>query len=119
MATLLQARNLRAFYSQAEVLHGIDFAIDDGGITTILGANGAGKTTTLRAVCGMVRTLGEISFDARRIDGRRTEEIVRSSYLDPMFNGSTVGPGYDGKFYYLAQTFKAIVELTPVPAPQA
>jgi branched-chain amino acid transport system ATP-binding protein len=78
MATLLQARNLRAFYSQAEVLHGIDFAIDDGGITTILGANGAGKTTTLRAVCGMVRTLGEISFDARRIDGRRTEEIVRS-----------------------------------------
>jgi branched-chain amino acid transport system ATP-binding protein len=78
MATLLQARNLRAFYSQAEVLHGIDFAIDDGGITTILGANGAGKTTTLRAVCGMVRTLGEISFDARRIDGRKTEEIVRS-----------------------------------------
>jgi branched-chain amino acid transport system ATP-binding protein len=76
MATLLQARNLRAFYSQAEVLHGIDFAIDDGGITTILGANGAGKTTTLRAVCGMVRTLGEISFDARRIDGRKTEEIA-------------------------------------------
>ena len=77
MATLLEARNLRAFYAQAEVLHGIDFALDEGGITTILGANGAGKTTTLRAVCGMVRTQGEISFDARRIDGRRTEEIAR------------------------------------------
>jgi branched-chain amino acid transport system ATP-binding protein len=78
MPTLLEVRNLRAFYAQAEVLHGIDFALDEGGITTILGANGAGKTTTLRAVCGMVRTQGEISFDARRIDGRQTEEIARS-----------------------------------------
>jgi branched-chain amino acid transport system ATP-binding protein len=77
MAMLLQARNLRAFYAQAEVLHGIDFALQEGGITTILGANGAGKTTTLRAVCGMVRTQGEISFNARRIDGRKTEEIAR------------------------------------------
>jgi branched-chain amino acid transport system ATP-binding protein len=78
MATLLQARNLRAFYAQAEVLHGIDFALNEGGISTILGANGAGKTTTLRAVCGMVRTQGEISFDAQRIDGHKTEEIARS-----------------------------------------
>ena len=69
---------MRAFYAQAEVLHGVDFALQDGGITTILGANGAGKTTTLRAVCGMVRTQGEISFDARRIDGMNTEEIARS-----------------------------------------
>jgi branched-chain amino acid transport system ATP-binding protein len=77
MAALLHARDLRAFYAQAEVLHGIDFAIDEGGITTILGANGAGKTTTLRAVCGMVRTRGEITFAADRIDGRKTEEIAR------------------------------------------
>jgi branched-chain amino acid transport system ATP-binding protein len=77
MAPLLEARKLRAFYAQAEVLHGIDLAIDEGGITTILGANGAGKTTTLRSVCGMVRTQGEITFAARRIDGRQTEEIAR------------------------------------------
>jgi branched-chain amino acid transport system ATP-binding protein len=77
MAPLLETRQLRAFYAQAEVLHGIDFAIGEGGITTILGANGAGKTTTLRAVCGMVRTQGEIMFGARRIDGRQTEEIAR------------------------------------------
>jgi branched-chain amino acid transport system ATP-binding protein len=77
MAPLLEARKLSAFYAQAEVLHGVDFAIGEGGITTILGANGAGKTTTLRAVCGMVRTQGEITFGARRIDGRQTEEIAR------------------------------------------
>jgi hypothetical protein len=50
-------------------------------------------------------------------DAATGEEVARSSYLDPNFNGSTVGPGVDGKFYYLAQTFKAVVELTPVPAP--
>ena len=32
---------------------------------TLLGANGAGKTTVLRALCGMVRTDGEIRFDGQ------------------------------------------------------
>ena len=59
------------------MLHGLDFAVEEGGITTILGANGAGKTTTLRAVCGMVKTRGEVHFAGTRIDGRATESIVR------------------------------------------
>ena len=45
-------------------------------------------------------------------------EAARSACLDPQFNGSNVGPGSDGRFYYLAQSYRAIVELTPVPAPQ-
>jgi branched-chain amino acid transport system ATP-binding protein len=64
-------------YGQTRVLHGISFAMEEGTITTLLGANGAGKTTTLRALCGMVRTEGEISFGGQRIDGRATEDIVR------------------------------------------
>jgi branched-chain amino acid transport system ATP-binding protein len=75
--TLLETKALQAFYGATQVLHGVDFALQRGGITTILGANGAGKTTTLRAICAMVRTLGEIYFDHRRIDGRSTEAIVR------------------------------------------
>jgi branched-chain amino acid transport system ATP-binding protein len=51
--------------------------MEEGTITTLLGANGAGKTTTLRALCGMVRTEGEIRFGGTRIDGRATEDIVR------------------------------------------
>jgi branched-chain amino acid transport system ATP-binding protein len=74
---LLEAIGLRAAYGLTRVLHGIDFAIDQGAITTLLGANGAGKTTALRALCGMVRTQGEIRFDGQRIDGRQTEDIVR------------------------------------------
>ncbi|HEY3100797.1 MAG TPA: ABC transporter ATP-binding protein [Methylomirabilota bacterium] len=77
MAALLEVRGLHAQYGWTHVLHGIDFVVEEGGITTILGANGAGKTTTLRAVCGMVRTSGDIRFAGQRITGRATEDVVR------------------------------------------
>jgi branched-chain amino acid transport system ATP-binding protein len=74
---LLEVKGLRASYGATRVLHGIDFALPAGSITTLLGANGAGKTTTLRALCGMVKRAGEITFAGARIDGRATEDIVR------------------------------------------
>jgi branched-chain amino acid transport system ATP-binding protein len=77
LMALLEAKELHAAYGQTRVLHGISFAMDEGTITTLLGANGAGKTTTLRALCGMVRTQGEVRFGGARIDGRATEDIVR------------------------------------------
>ena len=77
MPAILEADDLHAQYGSTKVLHGLRFAVEAGGITTILGANGAGKTTTLRAVCAMVKTSGEVRFDGRRIDGKTTENIVR------------------------------------------
>ena len=77
MARILEVRGLHAQYGPTRVLHGIDFSVEEGGITTILGANGAGKTTTLRAVCGMVKTQGEIVLAGTRIEGKATESIVR------------------------------------------
>jgi branched-chain amino acid transport system ATP-binding protein len=74
---MLEVRGLCAFYGQSQALHGIDFALPEGGIVTLLGANGAGKTTTLRALCAMVRTTGEIRFEGKPIAGRATEDIVR------------------------------------------
>jgi branched-chain amino acid transport system ATP-binding protein len=74
---LLEVKNLRAGYGQTQVLHGIDFAIEKGAITALLGANGAGKTTTLRALCAMVKTEGDIRFDGKGIGALRTEDIVR------------------------------------------
>ncbi len=59
------------------MLFGVELGVEEGGITTLLGANGAGKTTTLRALSGMVHTRGEISFDGKAIAGRATEDIVR------------------------------------------
>ena len=74
---LLQAIGLHAAYGDTRVLHGIDFIVDPGGVTTLLGANGAGKTTTLRAISGMLATRGEIRFEGARIDGQPTEAIAR------------------------------------------
>ena len=77
MAALLEVANLHAAYGLTRVLHGISFAMEEGTITTLLGANGAGKTTTLRALCQMVKTEGEVRFAGERIDRRATEDIVR------------------------------------------
>ncbi len=92
MAPLLEARALEAWYGWTKVLHGVTFAVDEGGITTVLGANGAGKTTALRAVCGMVKVAGEIHFECRRLDGRATEDIVRLGIAHaPEGRGTFVG----------------------------
>ncbi len=77
MPALLEAKGLHAAYGETKVLHGIDFSVEDGGVTALLGANGAGKTTTLRAICGMVRTQGEIIFGGETISGMATEDVVR------------------------------------------
>jgi branched-chain amino acid transport system ATP-binding protein len=77
MPALLEASDLHAGYGPLTVLHGIGFEVEDGGITTLLGANGAGKTTTLRAVCGMVRARGTLRFAGESLAGRATEDIVR------------------------------------------
>jgi branched-chain amino acid transport system ATP-binding protein len=74
---MVEVEGLYAYYGPSEALHGIDFGLDEGGIVTLLGANGAGKTTTLRALCGMIKTKGEIRFDGKPIAGRATEDIVR------------------------------------------
>ena len=72
----LEVRGLEAYYRQTQALFGVDFVLDEGSITAILGANGAGKTTTLRAICRMVRTEGEVVFDGHDLSGLSTERVV-------------------------------------------
>ena len=68
----------RRLYGESQVLFGIDFELDQGqSHAPWLGANGAGKTTILRALCGMVRTGGDIRFDGKPIGGWATEDVVR------------------------------------------
>lgn len=76
MTKLLEVKQLEAYYGQTKVLHGVEFSLEPGDITTILGANGAGKTTTLRALCGMVQTQGDIVFEGTPLVGKGTEDIV-------------------------------------------
>jgi branched-chain amino acid transport system ATP-binding protein len=81
MAKLFEAKKLCAYYGATQVLFDIDFAIEQGKITTILGANGAGKTTTLRALCQIVKTTGSMTLNAGQGDvqlvGKSTENVVR------------------------------------------
>ena len=77
MTAVLQLSGVRAAYGATRVLHGVEFAMEEKSITALLGANGAGKTTTLRAICGMVRTEGEVRFAGQPIQHRRTEDIAR------------------------------------------
>jgi branched-chain amino acid transport system ATP-binding protein len=77
MTALVETRGLCASYGDVQVLFGLDLAVEEGGITALLGANGAGKTTTLRALCGMVRTRGQLLFAGQSIAGLPTETIVR------------------------------------------
>ena len=74
---LLEVKDLFAGYGGSEVLHGLSMKIEEGSITTLLGANGAGKTTMLRALCKMIKVRGQIMFDGQAIEGKATEDIVR------------------------------------------
>ena len=77
MSDLLEVNKLCAWYGATQVLFDVDFKLQAGHITAILGANGAGKTTTLRALCQMVKTGGSISFDGQELTGKSTESVVR------------------------------------------
>jgi branched-chain amino acid transport system ATP-binding protein len=76
VGAILEVDKLEAYYGRTQALHGVSFAMEEGGITTVLGANGAGKTTTLRAISSMVRTRGAIRFAGAPIQGKSTEDIV-------------------------------------------
>ena len=77
MPKLLEVTGLHAAYGPTRVLHDVNFSLEAGQITAILGANGAGKTTTLRSICQVVKTTGSIIFDGQQVIGKATESVVR------------------------------------------
>jgi len=75
---MLEARALSAGYGRAQILFGLDLAIDRGEVVALLGRNGAGKSTTLKALMGLIETRsGEVRFEGVRIDRRAPHEIAR------------------------------------------
>jgi branched-chain amino acid transport system ATP-binding protein len=77
VSALLTLGGLTAAYGPVRALHGIDLVVGPGQVVALLGPNGAGKTTTLRAICGMVRTGGTVTFRDRDLRGLATERIAR------------------------------------------
>ncbi|MSO95679.1 MAG: ABC transporter ATP-binding protein [Thermoleophilia bacterium] len=69
MTALLELHAVEARYGPLQALRGITLEVPEGSIVAVLGANGAGKTTTLRAVSGMVKRDGEITFAGKPLRG--------------------------------------------------
>ena len=104
---LLEVKRLKAFYRQSQALYGVDFELEEGSITTILGANGAGKTTTLRSISRMVRTEGEIKFDGHDITGLSTEKVAALGIAHvPEGRGTFVRQSVEENLYLGAYTRK-------------
>ena len=75
---LLQARDLQAFYGDAQALFGIDFELAQGELVAVIGANGAGKSTLLKSITGLVRVPREsVRWKGEAIGGLPPGEIVR------------------------------------------
>jgi branched-chain amino acid transport system ATP-binding protein len=61
---MLEVRNLKAWYGEAQALHDVTLDVADGEVVTLVGRNGAGKTTLLRSLIGLHRQVeGSIELD--------------------------------------------------------
>jgi branched-chain amino acid transport system ATP-binding protein len=75
---LLQLDGVHTHIGRYHILHGVDLAVREGGVTMLLGRNGAGKTTTLRTIMGLWRaSAGRIRFDGADITQMATPDIAR------------------------------------------
>jgi branched-chain amino acid transport system ATP-binding protein len=78
MPELLEVSGLNAWYGESHVLHGMEFAVGEGELVTLLGRNGAGKTTTLRAIMGILgRRNGSVRFAGAELIGWLSNHIAR------------------------------------------
>ena len=77
-SSILQARDLEAWYGESHILHGVDFEVNAGEVVTVLGRNGAGKTTTLKSVMGIIaKRTGSVRFNDREIIRASSDTIAR------------------------------------------
>ncbi len=74
---LLQIKDLVVSYDGAEAVKDVTINVEEGSITTFIGANGAGKSSILRSISGLKKIdSGEIWFKGNRIDGLKPHKIV-------------------------------------------
>ncbi len=55
---VLEIRNVTSGYGEVQILWGVDISLEEGKLTSLVGANGAGKTTTMRTVMGLLKPWG-------------------------------------------------------------
>ncbi len=78
MSVLLRVHDLAVSYGHIEAVKGINFHLNEGEITALVGANGAGKSTSLLALSGLLKpTRGKIEFNGKDIARLPAHKIVQ------------------------------------------
>jgi branched-chain amino acid transport system ATP-binding protein len=78
MAAFLEVKDLHGWYGESHVLHGVNFAVEEGEVVTLLGRNGAGRTSTLRAIMGLIGSRkGSIRVRGSETIAMATHHIAR------------------------------------------
>lgn len=62
--TQIQVRRLRVSYDKQEILHGVEFDVNQGEFVAIVGKSGCGKSTLLNAIAGFIDREGEVQIPA-------------------------------------------------------
>src|SRR5690606_6076564 len=86
---LLEMTDIHAGYGGANILNGVNIAIDADQIGVIVGPNGAGKSTTLKALFGLLTvSQGTVVFGGDAITNMAPEALVRRglSFVPQEFN---------------------------------
>ena len=74
---LLEIRDLRVSYGDAQALFGVDLTVERGEVVAVLGANGAGKSTLAGAVSGLVRPVsGDVRFDGTEVSALPSHRVA-------------------------------------------
>ena len=75
---LLAIENLEKRFGGVVAVRGVDMSVEAGERVGLIGANGAGKTTLFAVIAGNQKpSAGTITFDGKRIEGRRPDQISR------------------------------------------
>ncbi len=82
MNDMLKVAGLHVHYGVIEAVKGIDFTLEQGCITALLGANGAGKSTTLLTLSGLVKaSAGSVVLEGVEITNQPTHQIVERGLI--------------------------------------
>ena len=75
---ILEVRDLHAFYGQSHILHGVDLAVNEGEIVSLLGRNGVGRSTLCKAIMGLVEPHGTVIYRGKNVAGLRSDLVARA-----------------------------------------
>jgi branched-chain amino acid transport system ATP-binding protein len=65
---ILEVRNVTSGYGDLQILWGASLDLEQGQLTTLVGANGSGKTTLLRTIVGQIKPWdGQVFFQGKDV----------------------------------------------------